>query len=173
MKLYVDEEIFDGAVRRGILEAEHSLRLATATLKNFRIATGRRRSQSLVTTLVKLARKGVDVRLLHAGIPSGDFRAEIEDIEPETFGVRRCVRVHFKAIVIDSKRLVMGSANLTGAGVGLKSARRRNFELAAEIDDAAAVDRVSELFDAIWDGTLCQTCDRREVCYAPLEDPWA
>lgn len=172
MKLFIDEEIFRAVVLDGILEAQDSLRLATATLKNFRIAQGKRRSRSLVSVLVGLQRKGVEVRLLHSGVPSGDFRRELAELDRGAFGMKRCIRVHFKAVVVDSCRLLSGSANLTGAGVGLKSARRRNYEVAFETDHPETVDRVSDLFDAIWTGAACKTCDRKQVCYQPLEEPW-
>lgn len=172
MNLFIDHEIYDGVVLDGILQATRSLRLATATLKNFRISRGRGHSRSFASVLASLQRKGVDVRLLHAGIPSSDFRRELKDMDPGAFGMKRCVRVHLKAVVVDSRRLYTGSANLTGAGVGLKSSRRRNFEIMVVTETAEAVDRVSDLFDAVWNGTMCTDCDRQEVCYVPLEEPW-
>ena len=36
--------------------------------------------------------------------------------------------VHFKLIIIDSTIAYVGSANLTGAGMGMKSPKKRNFE---------------------------------------------
>lgn len=174
MKILIDRDIYDDAVLEGLLQATTSLRLATATLKNFRIARRRgTRGRSLARVLSDLSDRGVDVRLLHAGVPSGDFRRELKELEPDAFGMKRCVRVHFKAIIVDARTMVTGSANLTGAGVGLKSPTRRNFEVAVSTRDADAVDRVSDLFDAIWDGRMCDSCDRRKECIVPLESPWS
>lgn len=39
-----------------------------------------------------------------------------------------CPRVHLKSLIIDGRFAYVGSANLTGAGMGAKSDRRRNFE---------------------------------------------
>jgi phosphatidylserine/phosphatidylglycerophosphate/cardiolipin synthase-like enzyme len=38
-----------------------------------------------------------------------------------------CPRVHFKLIIIDSTIAYVGSANLTGAGMEMKSPRKRNY----------------------------------------------
>ena len=37
-------------------------------------------------------------------------------------------KIHTKAIVIDAQQAFIGSANLTGAGLGAKWANKRNFE---------------------------------------------
>ena len=39
-----------------------------------------------------------------------------------------CPRVHFKIIVFDLKAAYVGSANLTGAGLGMKGENTRNLE---------------------------------------------
>ena len=39
-----------------------------------------------------------------------------------------CPRVHFKMLIFDFETAYIGSANLTGAGIGMKSSNRRNFE---------------------------------------------
>ena len=43
--------------------------------------------------------------------------------------------VHFKLIIIDSTIAYVGSANLTGAGMGMKSPKKRNFEAGILTDD--------------------------------------
>jgi hypothetical protein len=85
--------------------------------------------------------------------------------------IRRCPRVHAKLIVIDSRLLYIGSANLTGAGLGAKSERRRNFELGTLSTDEQLIDEVSSYFNTIWEGEPCATCGRRDVCPVPLEEP--
>ena len=75
-----------------------------------------------------------------------------------------CPRVHLKCAVVDGEFAYTGSANLTGAGVGAKSARRRNFESGIITDEQTIVSRVMEQFDAIWRGSHCRDCDRKEYC---------
>ena len=63
-----------------------------------------------------------------------------------------CPRVHFKLIIIDSTIAYVGSANLTGAGMGMKSPRKRNFEAGILTDDPEMVDAAIEQFDSVWIG---------------------
>lgn len=86
--------------------------------------------------------------------------------------MRRCPRTHFKAAVVDGQQVYLGSANLTGAGLGAKSGSRRNFEIGLLSDDPALVDAVADLFEAIWSGAMCRDCDRTDYCPEPLESPW-
>ena len=43
--------------------------------------------------------------------------------------LRQCARLHLKAVIVDGALLYLGSANWTGAGLGAKGDRNRNFEL--------------------------------------------
>jgi phosphatidylserine/phosphatidylglycerophosphate/cardiolipin synthase-like enzyme len=63
-----------------------------------------------------------------------------------------CPRVHFKLIIIDSTIAYVGSANLTGAGMGMKSLRKRNFEAGILTDDPEMLDAAIEQFDNVWIG---------------------
>jgi phosphatidylserine/phosphatidylglycerophosphate/cardiolipin synthase-like enzyme len=85
--------------------------------------------------------------------------------------MRRCPRVHFKTIVVDGRAAYLGSANLTGAGLGAKAAERRNFEVGVWTDDPAIVGRLAALFSAVWDGAFCEGCGRRADCPSPLAGP--
>ena len=152
--------------------AKDSLLIATATLKAMRVVRPDGTAESIVHVLARLARRGVTVRVLHSGIPSGPFLEELKTVEPGTFHMRRCPRTHFKAVVVDGSRIYLGSANLTGAGLGAKSEGRRNFEIGLVTDDAAMIDAVADLFEAIWSGSQCKTCDRTDFCPEPLEEPW-
>ena len=64
-----------------------------------------------------------------------------------------CPRVHFKIIVIDQAVCYVGSANLTGAGMGMKSATRRNFEAGVLTDIPSIVDNAANEFDKVWRGS--------------------
>jgi phosphatidylserine/phosphatidylglycerophosphate/cardiolipin synthase-like enzyme len=160
--------------------ARDSLLIATATLKAVRVPIpGRRGSrrrrdsaESIVQVLARLAQRGAAVRILHSGVPSGPFMEELKSVKPGTFLMRRCPRTHFKAAIVDGKHLYLGSANLTGAGLGAKSAGRRNFEVGLLTDDPAMVDAVADLFEAAWSGAMCKKCQRKPYCPAPLESPW-
>ena len=68
-----------------------------------------------------LSKQGIEVRLLHSGVPSGPFLAELKEGIPKSLIMRRCPRVHAKAIIADGRLMYLGSANLTGAGLGARA----------------------------------------------------
>jgi phosphatidylserine/phosphatidylglycerophosphate/cardiolipin synthase-like enzyme len=170
---YLVNEDINRAVMVDLLpSAADSLLLATATLKATRTRRRDGSAESIVRVLERLAERGVEVRILHSGVPSGPFLEDLKGVRPGVFQMRRCPRTHFKAAIVDGQRLYLGSANLTGAGLGAKSAGRRNFEAGLVTDDPALVDAVADLFEAIWSGAACKRCDRTDFCPAPLESPW-
>jgi phosphatidylserine/phosphatidylglycerophosphate/cardiolipin synthase-like enzyme len=170
-------------VIRAVMEASRSVWIATANLKELmvedhRAAPGRRRARrrrsyrSILAVFDEHARRGVEIRILHAGAPSRAFRAEL-DRHPTLFQggleLRQCPRLHFKAIVVDGSFLYLGSANWTGAGLGAKGAGRRNFELGFVTADDQLLDRVQALYDRIWSGVECGACKMRDLCPGPLD----
>ena len=80
-----------------------------------------------------------------------------------------CPRVHFKLIIIDSTIAYVGSANLTGAGMGMKSPKKRNLEAGILTDDAAMVEAAMEQLDNVWIGKFWKNCGRREYCADPIK----
>ena len=61
-----------------------------------------------------------------------------------------CPRVHFKCIIVDGVKAYFGSANLTGAGMGAKSEKTRNFENGVLTDDLVLIEPLIEQFDSVW-----------------------
>jgi phosphatidylserine/phosphatidylglycerophosphate/cardiolipin synthase-like enzyme len=171
VELVFDEEHLERVVRGGILAAERSVAIATADLKAMLVpAPGGRGARSILAELARLARRGVEVRVLHAGVPSGPALEELRELPPG-LTLRRCPRLHAKVVVVDCRAMYVGSANLTGAGLGAKADGRRNFEIGVFTRSLALVDRVLEQFDALWEGLRCEGCGRRDVCPVPLEEP--
>jgi len=163
-------------VIRAVLNAHTSVWIATANVKALlvedgRAAPGRRRSLrrasyvSVLARLDELAARGVELRLLHAELPSRPFREELAR-HPRLVGgglaLRRCPRVHLKAVVVDGELLYLGSANWTGAGLGAKGSGRRNFELGIVTDDAPLLDQVQSMYERIWTGGECARCKLRD-----------
>lgn len=134
-------------------------------------ARARGRYLSFFETLSDLAARGVDVCILHASPPSGPLQRELGRLAKRASGVnmRRCPRVHLKIIVVDGKLLYLGSANLTGAGLGAKGAGRRNFELGIVTDSEFMLDAAQGRFDKIWRGRECGACTMRALCDKPLD----
>lgn len=164
-------------VLAAVLDAKVSVWIATANVKELMVeAPSARKRDAYVSVLARLdelARKGVELRLLHAEIPSGPFRAEIAHHPRLVAGglaLRRCPRVHLKAVIVDGAVLYLGSANWTGAGLGAKGSGRRNFELGFVTDDAPLLDQIQALYERIWTGGECAACRLREECPGPLDE---
>jgi phosphatidylserine/phosphatidylglycerophosphate/cardiolipin synthase-like enzyme len=171
-------------VIRAVLGAHTSIWIATANVKELmvedgRAAPGRRRSLgrssyvSVLARLDELAARGVELRLLHAEIPSRPFREQIAHHPRLVAGglaLRRCPRVHLKAVIVDGELLYLGSANWTGAGLGAKGSGRRNFEIGIVTDDAPLLDQIQSMYERIWTGGECAGCKLRDVCPGPLSE---
>lgn len=162
-------------VVRGVLKAKTSVWIATANLKELLVEPSFGRKQrwhSVLVELDRLARDGVELRLLHAGMPSRPFRDEFDALPRLVEGglqLRQCPRVHLKLVVVDGAWAYLGSANWTGAGLGGKGEHRRNFELGVVTDDCALIDDAQRRFDALWRGHECAACRVRQECEAPLD----
>jgi phosphatidylserine/phosphatidylglycerophosphate/cardiolipin synthase-like enzyme len=188
---------YESVVER-VMNAERSVWIATANLKELmvedhRARPGRRRTmavgaarpaayRSVLAVFAEQVARGIEIRILHAAEPSRPFRAELARHPgllaratagpggaSGSFELRLCPRVHFKAVVIDGAEVYLGSANWTGAGLGAKGERRRNFELGIMSRDDLLLDEIQRYFDVLWHGTPCRTCRLRHMCPAPLD----
>jgi phosphatidylserine/phosphatidylglycerophosphate/cardiolipin synthase-like enzyme len=173
MQYLQNREIYDEIILKRLQNASKRMRIATANIKDVQVASGRSYI-SILKVMKKLCRKGVRIEILHAGIPSEPFLRDFKKLalqkEPN-FVMRRCLRVHFKCVLIDDRELFIGSPNLTGAGMGAKGVNRRNFEIGVLIEDGTIREKVNALFGDIWEGRMCERCGRKRVCYVPLEEP--
>ena len=171
--LIIDAQHFQKIVRDGILRATVCVDVMTADFKAMLVpdATNPRRARSIVEVFRQLAGRGVEIRLLHAGVPSSAALRELKKEIPRGLSIRRCPRLHAKAVVIDCRQMYLGSANLTGAGLGAKSDGKRNFEMGVWTESSALIDAVLEQFNTLWEGRRCTTCRRKDVCPVPLEEP--
>jgi phosphatidylserine/phosphatidylglycerophosphate/cardiolipin synthase-like enzyme len=185
--LIADADHFRTVVLDGICRAETSIDIMTADFKAMLVPTsvptrkGRgssprihlwaQRAKSIVQIFRALADAGVEIRLLHAGVPSSAALRELKQSLPRNLTIRRCPRLHAKAVLIDSRRMYLGSANLTGAGLGAKADGKRNFELGIWTESPSLIDAVSDHFNTLWEGRACPTCKHRDICPVPLEEP--
>jgi phosphatidylserine/phosphatidylglycerophosphate/cardiolipin synthase-like enzyme len=113
-------DIYSKAVLGGILEAKQSVWIATANLKDAQVEW-KGRYVSILRPLEAMCDRGIEIKILHSGVPSGPFLRDLckgSLIGHANFRMRRCERVHLKAIITDGTGLFVGSPNLTGAGMG-------------------------------------------------------
>jgi phosphatidylserine/phosphatidylglycerophosphate/cardiolipin synthase-like enzyme len=175
------------SVVRAALGAERSLWIATANLKELmvedeRARPGRRRTsggrgefRSVLEVFEEQVGRGVEIRILHASVPSRPFREELRRRRGLArpirgrFEMRTCPRVHFKTVIVDGSLLFLGSANWTGAGLGAKGEGRRNFEVGMVTRDDLLLDELQAYFDRIWTGGGCKGCKLRQQCAKPLD----
>ncbi|WP_437959071.1 phospholipase D family protein [Sorangium sp. So ce119] len=176
LTLLRDRAHYDTLVMGAVAKARVSVWIATANVKELRVeapvgsrARARGRYMSFLDLLDALAARGVELRLLHAGVPSRAFRAELRRRPRPPIEMRRCPRVHLKMIAVDGALLYLGSANLTGAGLGAKGEGRRNFEAGVLTDDDLLLDEMQATFDGIWTGAECKGCRLRPLCPGPLD----
>ena len=164
------------AVVQAAMNAEHSVWIATANLKELMVeapAYKRRKRgyRSVLQVFDELVGKEVEIRILHAGLPSRPFREELRRWPRlrKAMVMKACPRVHVKAVVVDGSLLYLGSANWTGAGLGAKGEGRRNFEVGILSRDDLLLDEIQGYYDAIWRGRPCAKCKLREECPGPLD----
>lgn len=181
-ELVMDGQHLRRVIYDGILSAKVSVDLATADLKAVLVpdrgkTASRKTPPSIIEHLYRMAQRGVEVRVLHAGVPSGPALQELKKLTKKQGGMpghltfRRCPRLHAKAVIIDAERMYLGSANLTGAGLGAKADQNRNHELGIWTTSDEMIDAVSQYFNHLWEGGACEGCGRKDVCPVPLEEP--
>ncbi|MFC1477624.1 phospholipase D family protein [candidate division KSB1 bacterium] len=163
-------DLYHEIIENGLLKAEKEVRIATANLKDLRLRY-KKKYVSIVKALLELSVRGVNIRLLHASRPSVPYLNSLKRTTLErqkSFHRIQCPRVHLKTVIIDNKWAYIGSANFTGAGLGLKGDTKRNFEIGLKVYDPVIVRNVTTFFDYIWNGEMCGECGRREACEKPI-----
>jgi hypothetical protein len=170
--LLVGEELYRQVVLERMASARESVWISTANLKAMYVELdGDGEFHPVVELFGRLAARGVELRVLHAELPSRPFRAAFDKRRKLVRGgmtLKICPRVHFKCVLVDGAWVYLGSANLTGAGLGAKDEHRRNFELGFVTEDFDVIDRVTALYESVWGGAECGPCRVRESCPDPL-----
>lgn len=77
-------------------------------------------------------------------------------------------RVQSVKHMFDGKEVYIGSANLTSAGIGMKTDNKRNFEAGILTDTPEVVEQVLNQFDEIWQGKPYKLCKRRDYSSDPI-----
>lgn len=169
MTNFITNEQLYNQVIEPVASASSYVWIGTADIKDLHVRY-KGRVQSFLGVLDSLLKRKVAIRLLHAKEPGANFRRSFDKYPMLWDGMERqlCPRVHFKHIIIDGKFAYSGSANLTGAGLGIKSPDNRNFESGFITTDPANVQAIMTQFDEVWLGKYCKGCGRRDFCQDPI-----
>jgi phosphatidylserine/phosphatidylglycerophosphate/cardiolipin synthase-like enzyme len=168
LRFLTNEDLFREAVEP-IAKAQSFVWIGTADIKDMHVPF-RSGVASFLSILNELCKKRVEIRLLHAKEPGPNFRKSFDryPLLIERMERQLCPRVHFKHIIIDGKLAYTGSANLTGAGLGMKGANNRNFESGIVTSEPPLVDSIMKQFDEVWLGKYCRDCKRKAYCGDPI-----
>ncbi len=169
-RLLFNRDIYTEVVEQAVLLARFTVWIATADVKDLHVKAGRG-YRPILELFEEMAKGGVRFRIIHAKIPSGPFRNTLEQL-PTLLGgaleLQICPRSHWKMVIVDNAIAYFGSANFTGAGIGVKNERRRNLEVGAITEDPRMVNALSKQFDAFWMGDHCRDCAFRRECPDPI-----
>ncbi len=169
MTVYISNSSHYKEVLSRVQSVKHMLWTDTADIKDLYVEAGKEKMPFLAL-ITHLIRHGVEVRLIHAKEPGPNFREDFDKYPILYDRLERvlCPRVHFKMLVFDGKEVYVGSANLTGAGIGMKAETTRNFEAGILTDDQEIAEKAMNQFDEVLIGKHCKKCKRREFCPDPI-----
>lgn len=167
---YITNDDHYNLVLSRVAAVRQTLWIGTADIKDLHVKSGTD-TIPFLGVLAQLIRKRVEVRLIHAKEPGPNFREDFDRYPVLASGLERvlCPRVHFKMLVFDCQTVYIGSANLTGAGIGMKGSTTRNFEAGILTDDPQLVAAAINQFDDVWIGRHCKSCNRRKFCGDPVK----
>lgn len=163
-----NEQLYKQAIEP-VSRASSFVWIGTADIKDMHVHH-RGAVPSFLSVLNRLAKNKVAIRLLHAKEPGANFRKSFDKypLLLKNMEMQLCPRVHFKHIIIDGQFVYTGSANLTGAGLGIKSIHTRNFESGFVTTDPEIINAIMNQFDEVWMGKYCKDCKRIEFCNDPI-----
>jgi len=164
-----NDELYNQVIRP-VSKATSFVWIGTADIKDLHV-NNRGSVKSFLSVLDELAKRRVAIRLLHAKEPGVNFKRSFDKCPLLWKNMERqlCPRVHFKYIIIDGKLAYTGSANLTGAGLGMKGVNTRNFESGIITTDTKLISAIMNQFDEVWMGKFCENCRRRMFCPDPIK----
>jgi phosphatidylserine/phosphatidylglycerophosphate/cardiolipin synthase-like enzyme len=168
IKFVTNEKLYKQAIEP-VASATSFVWIGTADIKDLHVHF-KGTVQSFLSVLDSLLKNKVAVRLLHAKEPGVNFRKSFDKYPLLWTNMERqlCPRIHFKHIIIDGRYAYTGSANLTGAGLGIKSANTRNFESGFVTTNPELVKAIMNQFDDVWMGKYCKNCKRKVYCNDPI-----
>ena len=147
-------------ITKGLLLSKEEVLLSSAIIKDFLIPLKNDRRPLKFSELVKiLANRRIRFKIITTPrMKTFYFFKNIENFDSSLIEFRFCARMHMKLLIVDTLFAYIGSANFTGAGLGMKSKNKRNFEAGVIITSKKKILRLKEDFQEIWSGSKCSSC---------------
>lgn len=149
----VDEEHYTEVFKR-MTEVEHSLKIATANLKNFCVTIeldGEDEKLRLCDFFLSLVERGVHVQVVCMK-PFGFYNYAKENcpllLENSLFELRYNENNHMKLFIFDDECVYIGSANITSAAIGKRV--KRNHEAGMLMWEPNMIQEPLCHFDKVW-----------------------
>lgn len=159
-----NEEIYEKVTLK-VSEAKKFLWIGTANAKDLRVKKeGSKKAIPFLEIISYLLRDGVSVRIIYSQATSFFLESLKEIPNLNDLELMNCSRVHFKSVIIDGKFAYMGSANLTGAGMGMKSSKKRNHEGGIITNEEKLLNPIMNQFDDLWMLGPCDDCHYKDDC---------
>jgi len=151
-----DEEHYTEIFKR-MTAVKHSLKIATANLKNFSVTVesdGGDDTLRLCDFFLSLVKRGVHVQVVCMK-PFGFYLYTRENcpqlLENPLFELRCNERNHMKIFVFDDECAYIGSANITAAAIGKRANGSRNHEAGMLVWGEDMIEAPLSHFDRVWD----------------------
>ena len=153
--MYVADEKHYTEVFKRMTEVKHSLKIATANLKNFNVTVesdGGDETLRLCDFFLSLVERGVQVQVV--SMDPFYFYLNIKKscpqlLEHPLFELRHKRHCHMKIFIFDDECAYFGSANITGAAIGRRASGNRNNE-AGMLVWGAMMEAPLRHFEKVW-----------------------
>ena len=152
IKYIADSEHYEDIFAR-MCQVRKCLKIASANLKNFTVYLDDNAPIQFCDFLLILLRRGVRIQIVC--MQPFSFYRWVQDNLPELLEergleIRQNDHVHMKVFIFDDECAYIGSANLTGAAIGKRSSRQRNYEAGVLAQNNDIFESASKHFNKVW-----------------------
>lgn len=174
-----DEEHYTQVFKR-MTEVKHSLKIATANLKNFSITVEIDKGEEtlrLCDFFLSLVERGVHVQVVCMK-PFGFYNYTMENcpqlLDNPLFELRHNEHNHMKIFIFDDECAYIGSANITSAAIGKRANKSKNHEAGILMWGPTMMQAPLHHFEMVWNdpGFLKHTWKRFATKAKELAKEW-
>lgn len=167
-----DGDNVDVIITNGLFRAKKYVWITSAKANDFIVVNQHTKEGVGITKkLYHMSQRGVDFKFILAPHEqtktyknTQTFYQKMKDVDNVQF--RFCYDMHMKVIIVDGTWMYIGSANLTGAGIGSRTRKgKNNFEAGTITIDQKAIDAIEYQLEQIWNGNECKGCYQKQKGY--------